>query len=104
MFNLQKLRTEKKLKQSDIADLLGCKQSNISAIENNGKNPTDEQLQILINNFGEEYIMSLFEETQSQTSEFNSMLEIMKLQADSINKKDDQLSKLITIIENQLKK
>jgi transcriptional regulator with XRE-family HTH domain len=111
MFNLQKLRIEKGLTQKDAAILLGCKQPNISAIENSGKNPTPEQVEILISKYGEGYVMSLYDNLREELdiksqNELNleSAFQIMKKQAESLNKKDEQIDRLISLLENQLNK
>lgn len=63
MFDLKRLRKEKKLKQGDIADILQCGQPNISAIENEGKDLTPEQMDLLISKYGKEYILGFYSES-----------------------------------------
>lgn len=56
MFRLKDFRKENKLTQNDIAILFDCNQSNIVAIEKDRKNLQPDQLNILINKYGEDYV------------------------------------------------
>lgn len=114
MFDLQSLRKEHRITQKDAAILLGCKQPNISAIENDGKDLTEEQLNILIDKYGKENVMRYYTESGivsdehlhygSHKNELQIAFEIMKKQADSLERKDQQIDRLITLIENSLNK
>ena len=52
MFDLKAFRRKHKLKQSEVADMFNCGQSNISEIENQGRALTRDQIDILISNYG----------------------------------------------------
>lgn len=54
-FNMAAFRKSVKKNQADIADILGCKQPNVSSMENTGK-ITEEQLRILHNNFDKKIV------------------------------------------------
>lgn len=56
MFKLKEFRKENKLTQSEVAILFDCNQSNIVAIEKEGKNLQPEQMVALINRYGEEHV------------------------------------------------
>jgi transcriptional regulator with XRE-family HTH domain len=60
MYNLRDFRKKHELKQSDLADLFECNQTNISLIERQLKDLTKEQMKILIDNFGESSVMEFF--------------------------------------------
>lgn len=53
MFDLKKFRKKFKLTQTDVAFILGCGQSNIAAIEKNGKSLNDEQIKTLESKYGD---------------------------------------------------
>lgn len=54
--DLQKLRHDHKLSQSDLAELFGCKQSNISTMENSNKPLSLLNVRLLIERFGYDVI------------------------------------------------
>jgi len=74
MFRLRDFRKENKLTQKDIADAFDCGQSNIVAIEKDGKDLTEEQLSRLISGFGEDYVMSFYKNDEDEQSGKNSDL------------------------------
>jgi len=53
MFDLKKLRESLNLRQTDMASLLNCTQSNIAQMEKEYKELTPEQYRILIAKYGE---------------------------------------------------
>lgn len=55
--DLRKFRKDKRLSQKDVGVLFGTGQANISMLENENRDLTDEQYQILINTFGESEIL-----------------------------------------------
>jgi len=68
MFRLRDFRKEKGLTQGKIADLFGCGQTNITAIEKEGKNLTNEQIDILNNAYGKDYIAQFIEPDIEQSN------------------------------------
>jgi len=66
MFRLKDFRKENKLSQKAVGDLFGCGQTNINAIESAEKDLTDEQLNILIEKFGKDYILSFVEKNERE--------------------------------------
>jgi len=109
---LKKLRIKEGLKQSDIALILGIKQSYVSDMEQNKKPISNEAIKKLNKHFGINYSKKELQETivsePLQTiipvTNIEVAFEIMRKQADSLAIKDEQINRLITILENQLKK
>lgn len=100
-FNVQKFRTSKKLKQSEFGEILGIKQSYVSDIESGRKKITQDILNKLTEKFGD--ISEYYEDqTENEISTLKSALEIINKQIDSIKTKDEQINRLITLLENQL--
>lgn len=58
MFKLKELRADKKLTQKEMAQILECGQPNIVAIEKEGKDLTEYQLDILKELYGVDYVNS----------------------------------------------
>jgi len=56
MFDVKNFRKDLKLTQQQLAEILGCGQANISAMEKDSKALTPEQDKILLSMFGEETI------------------------------------------------
>jgi transcriptional regulator with XRE-family HTH domain len=61
MFKLRDFRKEQGLTQIYVAQLFGCVQSNIVAIEKEGKNLTEEQVDILNDKYGKDYVAKFIE-------------------------------------------
>lgn len=109
---LRNLRIKERLKQSDIALILDIKQSYVSDMEKNKKPISTETIKKLNNHFGLTY--SETEQQKTIVSEpsqpikgltnIESAFEIMRKQADSLAAKDEQINRLITLLENQLNK
>ena len=55
--DLRKFRKDKKLSQNQIGSMFGTGQTNISMLEKENRDLTDEQYKILINMFGESEIL-----------------------------------------------
>jgi len=71
MFKLEKFRKENgNLSQKQIAEILGCRQPNISAIENDNKDLTPEQYAILFEKYGKDHVMS-FVYNSEEANEIN---------------------------------
>lgn len=58
MYKLKEFRKANNLTQAAVAEMFSCKQSNIVAIEKDSKDLTADQYTILIEKFGEEFVMS----------------------------------------------
>jgi phage repressor protein C with HTH and peptisase S24 domain len=61
MFDFKRFRKDNKLTQKQLAELLGCTNTNISMAEVNNKDLTEGQLEILLNLYGDKvrnYILS----------------------------------------------
>lgn len=109
---LKKLRIKEGLRQSDIALILEIKQSYVSDMEQGRKPISKDTIKKLNNYFGLTYsdteqYESIASEPLSQiagVTNIESAFEIMKKQADSLAKKDEQIDRLITLLENQLNK
>jgi len=100
---LKSLRLQNGLKQSDIADLLGIKQSYVSDMEN-GRKPISKTTEtVLMDKFQIKQSTVLEPEPVYETS-ISSALRIIQQQADSLATKDEQINRLITLLENQLNK
>lgn len=109
---LKKLRIKEGLKQSDIASILEIKQSYVSDMEQGKKPISKDAIKKLNNHFGLTYsetdqqdtLVSEPRQPSRGLTSIESAFEIMKMQADSLAKKDDQIDRLITLLENQLNK
>ena len=125
--NLKNFRTDFKLSQRDLADLFGCKQANISNIENGVRKITRSQLKCLINKYSLERIKPYLEEddslpaatvnadifqtniegnnSQIQNGDGNSitadaaLVQVVKQQSDQISRLLDQQDRLISLLE-----
>lgn len=93
--DLRQFRTDNNLKQTDIAKMFGTGQPNVANIEKYNRPLTEEQYQILINNFGKnkvnEYLVS---ENDSSPEEqhitiSSDLLELIKQQTTIISSQQD---------------
>ncbi|MEI6755027.1 MAG: helix-turn-helix transcriptional regulator [Paludibacter sp.] len=109
---LKKLRIKEGLKQSDIALILGIKQSYVSDMEQNKKPISKEVIKKLNNHFGltysetehqQTFVSEPFQQNIAPTN-IETAFDIMRKQADSLATKDEQINRLITLLENQLNK
>lgn len=62
--DVQKFRHDYKLNQKDLADIIGCKQSNVSLIEKGERNFTNFQIRLLIEKFGLETVAKYAEPSE----------------------------------------
>jgi transcriptional regulator with XRE-family HTH domain len=102
--DLRKLRDEKNLKQSELADILGVKQPYISSIERGRYEISHEVLERLKDKFpdikdiktdyGESKVIMIDE------SEAKNLLNIIAEQLQRIKEKDEQISRLISMVED----
>lgn len=108
---LKNLRLSNSMKQSEMASIIGIEQSYFSDIER-GKKPIPKEAVIKLNNhFGSSFSTIEINNTISEQNpeyikltETEQFLYIMKKQADSLARKDEQLDRLISLLENQLNK
>lgn len=113
--DLKKFRKDHDLIQKDVAKMFNCEQSNISEIERNKKSLEDYQKDILIEMYGlgevEKYIIS-DELNNPEASEIDpgdstieirsDVWEVIKRQAASLESKDKQLDRVISLLEKEL--
>lgn len=102
-FSLQKLRVSKRLKQSELGEILGIKQSYISDLEGGKKKLTPELLDLIKEKFGD--IEEFYVESEDETKKnLETALGIINKQLEILQEKDRQLERFITLLENQLNK
>lgn len=63
MFRLRDFRTDLGLTQKEVMNILNVSQTTISFVENGTRNLTKEQMQILVDNYGEETVAKYQSET-----------------------------------------
>lgn len=72
MFRLKDFRKENgRLTQSDMAKILGCSQNNVSTIETDGRNLTENQLNTLIELYGESHVLGYIANTPASLIQNN---------------------------------
>ncbi len=112
--DLKRFRADKKLTQVDLADLFGCNQNFISDIENGKKPMPVDKLEILKEKYGD-ITAYITEKDNPMMAEGNNIIQqsgkgnnITQQQADGntvnrfislLEKKDEQIDRLLTIIE-----
>lgn len=74
MFDFKKFRKDNDLTQKQLADLLGCKNTNISMAEVNKKDLTDEQMGILLNLYGDKVYNYIIPDKVAINKDNESML------------------------------
>jgi len=127
--DLQRFRHDYKLSQSDLATILGCKQSNVSTMENSDKPLSSLNIKLLIEKFGYDVIaqytlaselpagtsvnvdMSKTEikgnaapvqnGDNNQMSADATLVQVMKQQSDQITRLLDQQERLIALLEKK---
>ena len=115
--DLKRLRIDKKLTQVELAELFGCNQNFISDIETGKKTLPPDKLAILKEKFGD-ITRYITQETQSQMAEGHNIIQ-QSAKGNNITqhtdgntvhkficlleKKDEQIDRLLTIIENMNK-
>lgn len=75
MFDWKNFRRVNKLTQSQLADLLGCTNSNISMAEKSNRDLEPHQLEILIEHFGDSLNSFISENTEERYSYINKVAE-----------------------------
>ena len=118
--DLKKFRKDRGLGQKDIAEIFGCKQNHVSAIEGGTRNLTPLQIRLLIEKYGYEVVSKYADasempatvvnvsapvisknEAPVQAGNNNSMqsdkglIEVMKKQSEHIEKQNEHISELI---------
>lgn len=71
MFNWKKFRKDNKLTQRQLADLLGCGDSNVSTAEKNFRNLEDYQFDVLFNKYGEAIKQYVIEDAEADDFAFD---------------------------------
>lgn len=93
--DLRQFRTDNNLKQTDIAKMFGTGQPNVANIEKYNRPLTEEQYQILINNFGKnkvnEYLVSENDSSpeEQHISISSDLLELIKQQTQIISSQQE---------------
>ena len=109
MFDLKRFRKDKKVGQKAIQDLFNCKQSFISALETGRRELNDDHLAKLSEVFGDitPYItpdnISVFEFDKNANSTSIRTFDEIAEQRKIIVKSQEQIDRLLTILENQTK-
>jgi transcriptional regulator with XRE-family HTH domain len=106
--DLRKLRNAKSLKQSELADILGVKQPYISSIESGRIHISDDVYQRLKYKFPD-FEQFIFKNGDSDTycipeTEANKLMELIMQQLERMKEKDEQISRLLKIVEDCQKK
>jgi len=100
--DLKKFRKDNGLKQSDVALYFACDQSFISQIENGKSKIPDSYIsKILADNSINKDSLECIEDLEDE-SNIGKLINIMQKQVDSLSIKDEQINRLITIIEKKL--
>lgn len=101
--DIRKLRDENKLKQSELAEILGVKQPYISSIERGRYEISDEILERLKDKFPDIQNIKIDkgekEITTIDDSEAKKLLAIIAEQLQRIKEKDEQISRLLKMVE-----
>ncbi len=122
-FDLQRFRTDKKITQSELAELLDCKQPFISAVEKGERQLSEDKLLILSQRYGNitDYITTIPDVVQNNHNGDNIAGRTVKLSAstdkflevileqskqltksqEQISKSQEQIDRLISIIEQK---
>ena len=128
--DLKQFRIDYKLSQSDIADVFGCKQANVSLIEKGERTLTGLQIRLLIEKYGFDTIAKYADSdelpaqvtinaphvrensgqingggvnTQTVTSAPSELIEVMKQQSNQITTLLEHQARLIALLEAQHK-
>ena len=78
--DLQRLRHDYKLSQSELASILGCKQSNISTMENSSKPLSALNVKILIEKYTSIKVKNVFIVYFDETKDMYQKFRILNLQ------------------------
>ena len=94
--DLRKFRKDKKLSQNQIGSMFGTGQTNISMLEKENRDLTDEQYDILVKNFGESEVLKYAsrDKQEPKQSEFDVPIsleawEIIKQQTQIISSQQE---------------
>lgn len=102
--DLRKLRDENNLKQSELADILGVKQPYISSIERGRYEISHEILERLKDKFPDIQEIKTHSEKKEiitiDESEAKNLLNIIAEQLQRIKEKDEQISRLLSMVED----
>lgn len=121
MFRLKEFRTDKKLKQSDLQNILGCAQSMISRIENGREAMPANFIRILNETFGKDVVSKYIDPDVSVTASDNGSTAIsgngnhhinanatlemaineIAEQRKLVSKAQEQIDRLITLLEKK---
>lgn len=104
--DLKKFRSDNKMTQIQAATYFGCDQSFISQIENGKSKIPDEFITKLLADqlINSNSVVMEPELEYKKLTSIDKFLDIMQKQADSLAVKDEQMNRLITLLENQLNK
>lgn len=118
--DLQKFRHDFHLSQSNLAEILGCRQSNVSSLENSDKPLAPLYVRILIEKFGYDAVAKYAHPSellasplktppaQNQMTTDATLVQVMKIQAEQnsaliseLSKRSEQMDRLIAILETK---
>lgn len=111
MYRLRDFRKKLGLTQNDLAKMFNCVQGNISAMEKNCKDLEDYQLDILIDKYGKEEVMSFHFDMESKGMSNNESYSISNTTSEEQTSSDYEQSdkssslrlKIISAYEEVLK-
>lgn len=98
MFDLKRFRKDKGLKQSEIAFMFECTQSNIAMMEKDMKDLLPYQVEILTKNYGD---ISDYNVTDLSNNNINDIGNPNRIWEDLINKYYESNQKLIELLEKE---
>ncbi len=104
--DLKLFRKQNGLNQVQAANYFSCDQSFISQIENGkSKVPDDFIAKILQDNsIRKDALIEVESKDEIESQRNKQLIEIINIQVESLKTKDEQINRLITLLENQLKK
>lgn len=100
-YDLKKFRTDKDLKQSDLAEIIGVKQAYISEIEK-GKKPLSKDAEEILTKRFPDFQDYRNSEVVQEESIVSKLIQVINSQQVNISKRDEQIDRLISLLENQL--
>ncbi len=99
MFDLKGFRKYKSLKQGDIATVLDVAQPFISMVEKGEKTLADPHMVTLREHYGEEVVDKFYIPDPGSGDFPKELLQLVKKYEERLEKKDQQIEKLINIID-----